>query len=207
MESKLLVFDFDGTIVHTEPGIIDTTQQVLSQHNVPFNTAFLKTFIGKPLSEMFANFSTNEKEIKQMVDLYRQIYGESGYKKSELFQDFHLVLTTLKAKGHILTIATSKKRSALLKVLELFELKDYFEMLIAEDDVDFKKPHPEGILRIKSTYPNFPTVVIGDTHIDIEMARNSCSQAFWVDWGYQKEETLNIPPDFIIRNPIDLCHL
>jgi HAD superfamily hydrolase (TIGR01509 family) len=73
---------------------------------------------------------------------------------------------------HRLAVATNRS-TTIGQVLELFGLKDFFDMVVSSLDVRRPKPHPESLLKILDFFhiPPDAAVYIGDSSIDAETAR------------------------------------
>jgi HAD superfamily hydrolase (TIGR01662 family) len=208
---KVIIFDFDGTIMDTQIGILRCFGEVLENFDhSQQDESKVKKLIGKPLSEMFGNFCSESTKIEQMIDMYRQLYFQKGIQMSKLYPDIIETLQILKSKNYTLTIATSKGKNAVNQLLEINNLRQYFGLVVAEEDVKNKKPHPEAIQKTFTQYLNITRskfVMVGDASVDIEMGKNAKIETAWVNWGYSKLEDLLATPDHIFEKTLDLCQL
>lgn len=77
------------------------------------------------------------------------------------------VLGALVRSGTRLTVLTNNARSAALTALDQFELLDYFDFVLARDDVPALKPSPEGLLEARRRFAGATRLaMIGDASID-----------------------------------------
>ena len=75
MNYKTALFDLDGTITDSGPGIMNSIRYALKKHGIPVpSEEVLKTFIGPPLKEQFqAVFGVTEAESAELVVSYRNL--------------------------------------------------------------------------------------------------------------------------------------
>ena len=165
-----LLFDWDGTLV-------DSAHLGLA--------AFEKTF--SELGVVFAHdiyeakyspnwYSTYEalglpKELWQVADdLWIQHYGEQS---ASLIEGVGETLLSLRTKGYRLGIVTSGSRSRVCREVEQSVLADGFAVIICNEDIVNKKPHPEGLELAMSGMNVEPSkcAYVGDAPEDIEMGR------------------------------------
>jgi HAD superfamily hydrolase (TIGR01509 family) len=71
-----------------------------------------------------------------------------------------------------LSVATNRSNT-IEKVLEIYGLRDYFDIVVSSLDVQFPKPHPESLLKILAFFQIHPheAVYVGDSSVDCETAR------------------------------------
>jgi HAD superfamily hydrolase (TIGR01509 family) len=83
------------------------------------------------------------------------------------------VLGTLRERYH-LAVATNRT-SSIYTILDLFDLKQYFDLVVCALDVEIPKPHPETALRILNHFEAAPseTIYIGDMEVDQTVTREA----------------------------------
>lgn len=179
MKFKLLIFDFDGTIVDSNKGIFNSISFVLEQLGCSEELMFKQYFqqIGKPLYNQFLEFLPEKKQLlaKEACELYCKHYKEHGIKQTRLFENAKEVLLEFKKEGRKLAIFSSKPNWLLSIFLEMFEMQDLFDMVVGEDSVIFLKPAPEGIERIliDLNIEKENALYIGDNGIDSLTGKNA----------------------------------
>jgi phosphoglycolate phosphatase len=79
--------------------------------------------------------------------------------------------------------------------------------VIGGDDLQSKKPDPEGLLKIaaEAGVPPERTALVGDSAVDIRTARNAGAIAIGVLWGYDREGVTAEKPDLLLATPSDLA--
>ena len=195
--SKLLVFDYEGTIVNSELAILNGIKYALSYFNYPSPTdEILRNNIGKPLLPLFGEYTGNHDPNfhKKLLETYRNWYIEASQKdeiKDYLYPDAYDVIKKLFKDGYLLGIATNKSRNGLLEGLERHQLLNFFSCLKTVHDTK-PKPEPDMGLEIISEMKVFKSnvLMIGDTINDALMSKNCDIKFIGVNWGFNDKETL-----------------
>ncbi|MRX26934.1 HAD-IA family hydrolase [Kangiella sp. HZ709] len=168
---------------------------------VPTDEA-VKGIIGLGLTECLNILFPELKCHKAITEEYRYQYVEADTTPTPVFEGVEEVLQTLKAKGHMLAVATGKARHGLDRVLDESGLRHYFEHTIGADEVGNAKPAPDmlNVLMQKTNTNAKEVIMIGDTSFDLEMANNAGTYSIGVTFGAQTKETLkNYEPAKIVH--------
>ena len=205
MTTKLIIFDFDGTLGDTRRNIVTTMQMTIREMQLPSRTeAECAATIGLPLAGCFkAMFPDIEEEIiPRCAETYRRIFNENLQNiKPEAFPGVVKTLKTLKEQGFALTIASSRSRNSLKELTHDMGIADYISYLIGADDVKEAKPKPEPVLKTLTAmhFDASETLVVGDMAVDILMGANAGTKTCGVTWGNgTREELKEAGADFII---------
>ena len=205
MTTKLIIFDFDGTLGDTRRNIVTTMQMTIKEMQLPSRTeAECAATIGLPLAGCFkAMFPDIDEEIiPRCAETYRRIFNENLRNiKPEAFPGVVKTLKTLKEQGFALTIASSRSRNSLKELTHDMGIADYISYLIGADDVKEAKPKPEPVLKTLTAmhFDASETLVVGDMAVDILMGANAGTKTCGVTWGNgTREELKEAGADFII---------
>lgn len=205
-----VLFDLDGTIIDTNELIIQsflhtfegiTQEPVTREHIIPN--------MGRPLVEQMQYFS-GRTEVEDLVQKYRAF---NVGRHDELVTEFPGVRETiarLHAGGIKLGIVTSKVRMTSLMGLKLCGLSEFFQTIVSVDDVQKAKPDPEGIRKAMQALGSSMehTLMVGDSHYDIEAAHNAGVQSAGVAWSMKGIEYLkSYKPTYIIDDIRELLPL
>ncbi|MDF2530037.1 MAG: hypothetical protein K0Q57_917 [Gammaproteobacteria bacterium] len=173
---KLIVFDWDGTIVDSFSKIYACKLAVAAKYNLPApGEAIARKVQGmgfdKAMSLCFPNIDA-ETSAKLKND-FHSLMQLPEY-QAELFEGVKDVLIEFKARNIKLAIATSKARVELDKALEYLDLKDFFEITCCGEEYE-NKPNPAMLNYIMSKFGvnAEESLMIGDTVTDIEFAHNA----------------------------------
>lgn len=210
---KLAIFDFDGTLVDSAPGIIDVMIQVSDYYGFPQSVVeHWKQLIGVPLNNQSEIIlpSSDKKFQDEVADKYREFYNDRCVELCPPFPALFHVLETLRKANITITIATSKKKTIVDPVLEHYNITNYFSLVIGAEGVKHHKPHPEAVLNTLAHHKcaREEAVVIGDSHFDLEMARNAGVDAIGVSTGVHGPEILRqATPISVVGNLTDALEL
>ncbi len=187
---KLLVFDLDGTLTNSAPGITRSVQYALDRMGYPKQEqALLETFVGPPLGVRFREaFGMDDERALEAVNTFRERYHTIGKFENEVYPGIHEMIPKLKDAGYLLAIATSKPEVMAIEITEHFDLRRKFDYLCGAtlDESKINKPDIiEEVLRISGFSDRRGEVMmIGDTRYDMEGARQTGLTAVGVSYGY-----------------------
>jgi len=214
MGIKLMIFDFDGTLGDTRRNIVTTMQMAIKEMQLPSRTeAECASTIGLPLAGCFRTLfpDIQEELIPRCAETYRRIFNENLQKITpEAFPGVVKTLETLKAKGFVLTIASSRSRNSLMELTRDMGIADYISYLIGADDVKEAKPKPEPVLKTLDAmhFDASETLVVGDMAVDILMGANTGAKTCGVTWGNgSREELKDAGANFIIDKMEELIEI
>lgn len=207
---KAILFDFDGTLVDTNPLIIRSfteTFKVLFPER-EFTQQELQDCIGPTLEETGRKYyPTNP---NHLVEIYRRICWQYHDEMIEVYPGVEEMLKALKMMDLKLVIVTSKKRDMLLRGLEVTKLQNYFDWIVAVDDVTHPKPHQEPIERVLNYYGFQPDacLMVGDNSHDINSAKAAGVKSIAVGWALKGVNYLkSFDPDYIIEDGTKLLEI
>ncbi|MGG1554952.1 pyrophosphatase PpaX [Paenibacillus ferrarius] len=204
---QTVLFDLDGTIVDTNELIVQSFLHSLEgQTPEPITREIIIPNMGRPLVEQMQMFSGRE-EVEELITKYRTF---NLSKHDELVREFpHVreVMGKLHASGIKIGIVTSKIRQTTLMGLKLCGLDGFVSTIVTVEDVKEPKPSPEGILAAMKTLgaARETTMMVGDSHYDIEAAKNAGVTAVGVSWSWKGRSYLEkYAPDYLIDDMTEL---
>jgi phosphoglycolate phosphatase len=192
---KLLVFDWDGTLMDSEARIVSCVRCAARDMAISTPTDDqIRNIIGLGLKEalemLFPGTDNHFKEA--FIDHYRRYFLNEDSTPSSLFPNSLEVLNSLAEQNYLLAVATGKGRPGLNKVLDETGLRPLFHSTRCADET-FSKPHPEMLLQIMEELGAEPeeTLMIGDTEYDLQMAINAKTHGLAVSYGVHEVKRLN----------------
>jgi phosphoglycolate phosphatase len=186
-----VLFDLDGTILDSAPGIIDALSATFAHIGlpVPSREEFM-AYIGPPLlASLQERAGLSEDKAREALAIYRADFRRDGAFDSAIFPGVIGLLDSLRDAGVPLAIATSKPEEQARAILDHFELTEYFEVIAgaSEDDARTSKAHVVGHALSelnKSGADTTQAVLIGDRIYDVEGAAAHNVPTIIVEWGY-----------------------
>ena len=192
MERKAVLFDLDGTLTDSGEGIMNCVQLALNHFGIPVERRDdLRVFVGPPLRETFPKFGIPEAEVEHAIEVYRSRYNTVGIFENEPYPGIRELLQTLKERGFRLFVATSKPEASAFRVLDRFELSQYFEE-IAGATWDGSRDSKEAVIAylLKKIGDVDQAVMVGDTRYDVAGASAHGIPTIGVSWGYGTADEL-----------------
>ncbi|MCH5156165.1 MAG: HAD-IA family hydrolase [Clostridiales bacterium] len=201
-----ILFDLDGTLTDSFEGIANAALYALNKlGETSYTKADLNFFIGPPIFNSFDKiFKGDEQKVKRAVTLYREYFGEIGWRENRVYDGVKQMLQSLKDMGKTMAVATSKPEHFSRRITEYFDLDKYF-IFVAGASMDTSRAQKAQVIEyaIKSTGINkADTVMIGDRNHDILGAKACGLKSMGVLYGYgDKEELTAAGADYIAATP------
>jgi phosphoglycolate phosphatase len=207
-----VLFDLDGTLTDPQKGIINSILFSLDKMQInESNIQELDTFIGPPLRDSFAGrYNLSHERADLAVQYYREYYAERGIFENNIYDGVHELLEYLTANNYRLFVATSKPTVFAIKVLEHFNLANFFTGIIGSNLDNTRSDKSEIIAHVISEYQLevIHAIMIGDRKHDIIGAKNNLMKSIGVTYGYGSAEELSShQPDFVVNNCNKLLNL
>ena len=206
MNKPAVLFDFDGTFMDSEPAVIASYTHVFSVFgNVDDFTDERKTeVLGPPLEVEMRKFFPDV-DTATVIEEYRTF--QDSHLKELMWPMPHTVemIAKLRELGYPTGIVTSRIRSSLENILNLFSLRDYFDILVCQDDGFPSKPDPSGILYACEQLHADKCIYVGDSISDLQAGRNAGAIVIAALTKKEKEaELLSFHPDYAVRDLSDI---
>jgi phosphoglycolate phosphatase len=191
---RLVVFDWDGTLIDSIASIVACTEAALADAGVePPPLAQLRGSIGLGLTDSFERFypALSPAARDRILDRYRHHWVETWHARHDPFPATAATLAQLGGAGLLLGVATAKSRRGLVRDFERTGLGGHFHASRTLDECP-PKPSPAMLLELMDELGARPaqTLMVGDTRWDLEMARNAGVDAVAVLCGAQPEDEL-----------------
>lgn len=213
MKYSTYLFDLDGTLTDSGPGIINAVKYSLkkSGDEIPPQSVLLK-FIGPPLWESFESLCGFSKEkAETAVKYYREYYRETGLFENTVYDGIPELLKRLKDSGKQLAVATSKPEPFSIRILEHFGLADYFDSITGSNLDGTRKEKSEVVacaLERCGVTDKSSAVMIGDRKHDIIGAHSNGLDCIYVLYGYgNSDEAKEHNAKYIVNSPAEIADI
>ncbi len=206
MKVSTLVFDLDGTLSDPSSGIINCVNYALPRCGFATRTAQeISAEIGPPLDLMFKKFipDITDDQIDELVVCYRERFVTDGFAENYLYDRIAETIDALTQSGFRVGVCTSKPEKSARRVLEHFELLQYFDFVSGGDIGIAKQSQLKELL--ENNVIDKQAVMIGDRGVDLIAAHNNGLRSVGVLWGFGDEAELKSEkPEFILSNVAEL---
>lgn len=200
---KAVLFDFDGTLADTLPVCFLAFKSVFKEFDDREVTSEeIKGMFG-PSETGIIRDNLKNTNYEKAIELYYEIYRDRHDNLVQKNEAIYSLLRQLKTNGYKLGIVTGKARRSLDVSLECLGLNNIFDVIVTGDDVEFPKPHPEGINKTLEELgvSNKEAIFLGDSDADILAGKQANVYTIGVHWlpNFQTIE-FSIQPDEVFSD-------
>jgi phosphoglycolate phosphatase len=186
-----ILFDLDGTIVDSAPGITATLAYTFEQLGMPVpSPAELVAYVGPPIMDSFRDLAGFDLPLAhRALEIYRAQYIRSGVFDATVYPGVEGVLRDIHELGVPLSLATSKPELPATVILEETGMLQYFDVITGAsvDEVRSAKKDvvEEALKRLAAIGADISRpVMVGDRHHDVVGAAEHDVPTIFVRWGY-----------------------
>ena len=192
MTALPVAFDLDGTLSDSSEGIVNSINYALGRMGRdPLPRDRLLKYIGPPITEIFQDLldDSNPSSTMEAVQHFRTRYVDIGFMENRLYDGIPEMLETLKADGHPLYVATSKRPDMAVETLRYLGLEPFFR---AVHGCGIRRDKHEILNDIVSgtSLGNGIAVMVGDRKFDIAAGRRAALKTIGVTWGFGTRQEL-----------------
>jgi phosphoglycolate phosphatase len=184
--SRLVLFDLDGTLVDSTPGIWASIRFAAAELGLPEPTpGQLRAMVGPPLQDGFAGaFGLTGDDVDRAVAAYRVHYEAGAMFDAAVYPGIPQLLAGLRAEGAVLAVATSKPEPFAVRILEHAGLLPEFASVHGAT-LDGAVRHKDQVVAAAlAAHPDGERpVLIGDRSHDVLGARAHGLPCIGADWG------------------------
>ncbi|HEV7948726.1 MAG TPA: HAD hydrolase-like protein [Glaciihabitans sp.] len=186
-----ILFDLDGTITDSAPGITSTLSYTFERMGLPVaSPAELLKYVGPPLLDSFRDFAGMDTATSaRALEIYREKYLNDGAYDSVVYPGIPQLLRRIGESALPMSLATSKPETPATLMLEHFALARCFDVITGASDDEVRSAKKdvvaEALVRLKALGADLSNpVLIGDRIHDVEGAAANGVPTIFVTWGY-----------------------
>jgi len=191
-----VIFDLDGTVWDSEPGIIGSLAHAFRGLDMPVPPHDeLTANVGPPLRFMLAELGVPGDRLDDAVRLYRERYLSRGVFEATLYDGIVDVLDTLRTDGHTLATATSKGEDPTRVMVDHFGIRDRFRFIGAASMDGVATTKAQVLARTLEALgsPQASNCwMVGDRHYDVTGAAAFGVRCIGAAWGYGGADELRL---------------
>lgn len=205
--TRLIIFDLDGTLVDAYPAIIKSFNYTMQRLNYPTQSdLIIRRAVGRGDENLLKSF-IRVKVLKVALSIYRKHHRKALLGGVNLFPQVYKILAYLKNKGYKLAVASNRPTRFSWILIRHLRLERYFDYVLCADKLKHLKPHPEIINKIMGKFKVKPqqALYVGDMTIDAQAGRCAKVKTIIVTTGSStRKEIQREKPYRIIRRIADL---
>lgn len=205
---KYIIFDFDGTVNNTMPGISATFKTVLDHFGVDYGNVDFRRHIGPPLEFSYEEL-VGKQHMDEAIAMHCKVFDETdAVTNSRLYDGIVDVLAALKAHGYVLGIASSKYEPHALRSVQVLGIAQYFDYVYAQTERRGYKAEVLRQLVDDHGWARKDCLMIGDTAHDMNGARDNGIDFMAVTYGFgNRDELLASHPVAVADTPADIAKI
>lgn len=208
MKYKMIIFDWDGTLMDSAQAIVSTLQTSIAAVGLPERSEDdLRYIIGLGMYEALDYLYPNvDVDADALAAYYRKNMTNLQVTDSPLYDGTVDMLKKLKAAGYLLAVATGKSRMGLDETLEVSGLSAFFAVTKAASETR-SKPHPLMLEEILEEFglDAHEALMVGDTEFDILMAQAIKMDCVAVEGGaHNKTHLQSFAPTVLLHRAVNL---
>ena len=208
-ELNCFIFDFDGTLAHSEPAYSKAFHHSVRLHTgLEVSEEEFRGFWNVTPEEVLGRYGSEM--LNEMMVSFEEHYYAIHHNHLAAYDGIADLLESLIERQARVGVVSLKPRRAGELELDITRLRHLIHAAVWGDDVARPKPEPDGVLQAMAELGADPgrTLVIGDSPADIMMgraARTSTAAALWSGAG--RERLLAEAPDFAFDLPAQLVEI
>ena len=204
---KMVIFDFDGTLVDSAPGIWKTANEMAKLYGVkPITMKQVTTSVGTGLDNFIEDLFPEQLKkysMEAMIKTYRKIYSHSFAFGLKVFRNVVAVLKYMEKRKIKAAIVSNKLKKYVDEINKYIGINKYFDITLGSESVKKMKPHPEAVFYIMKKYGlnKEDVLLVGDSQYDIETAKNAGVTSAFITQGYADlKKVMKLSPDFCFND-------
>lgn len=211
---EALLFDLDGTLLDSAPDLAIAIDRMLAELKFPLaGIERVARWVGDGARQLvieslkFSSADFDTDTVDRALRVFHRHYGESLSRNSHLFPGVREALQHWRDKGLRMACVTNKGAHFTEPLIDHFDLRALFPVVISGDTLPQRKPDPAPLLeacRQLQTHPS-RAIMIGDSRNDVRAARAAGMPVICVRHGYNHGRPIeDEQPDHIVESFLDL---
>ncbi len=216
-DKKVIIFDFDGTLIDSAPDLSASINHMLGQlGRKEFSEETIREWIGNGAQTLVKRALLGKRNIDEQIDpeffekaldIFLSHYKAHLSERTYPYPYVREVLHILKNRGFKTAIVTNKPYDFIDPILKQLGIREYFDLWVGADSCKNKKPHPEPLLKVCDEFGVSVDeyVMVGDSKNDILAAKACEMESIAVTYGYNYGEAVeDFDPDGVIGDMREL---
>src|SRR5579862_8202153 len=201
---SLLIFDLDGTLIDSKLDLVHAVNAARGLMNLPpISEELVSSYVGNGAPVLMRRAlgpEASEEDVARGLEFFLKYYRTHMLDNTRLYPGVKEALDRLREAQVKMAVLTNKPVRISRAIVEGLGLQQHFFQVYGGNSFEQKKPDPIGIetLLRESGQPRERTIMVGDSGVDVQTARNAYVKACGVSYGFQPETFVEYPPDILV---------
>lgn len=209
----LIIFDLDGTLIDSAEDLAISMNATRAHFGMPpLDAAIINSYVGNGAAVLVKRAlgpDASEAFVVEALKFFLQYYRAHALEHTHLYPGIRDLVNELAAAGHEQAVLTNKPVRISVDIVAALGLAKHFPRVYGGDSFAKKKPDPIGITTLmnETGASAQETLMVGDSGVDIQTARNAGVRSCGVAWGFQPEAFATYVPDLLLQEPGELVSI
>ena len=200
----LLIFDLDGTLIDSRLDLanaVNATRAHMGMEALANERVYSYVGNGAPvLIRRALGDQATEAELQEALEFFLEYYRDHDLDFTTLYPGVKESLDRFRVAGKKMAVLTNKPVRMSRHIVEGLGVGSCFFQVYGGNSFEFKKPNPVGIeaLMREAGVERARTMMVGDSYVDVQTARNAQVQCCGVTYGFQPESLNDPAPDLLV---------
>lgn len=195
---KTILFDLDGTLIDSAPGILHSFKNVLTEARIEPLRSMDDSLIGPPLRQTMKSLTglDDSSELDFLIERFKKNYDEEGFQATRVYDQVQHLLESLHSMGLSMAIATNKRRIPTLKILKCLNWTHLFTIVGTLDSITPHHGDKTALITsvlLETGALSETTLYVGDNHEDGLAAQANNLAFVAAGWGYGYWDKTHMP--------------
>jgi phosphoglycolate phosphatase len=215
---KLVIFDLDGTLIDSRLDLVHSVNAALrhiGRPDLPENVIASYVGDGAPvlIQRALGGDKIDESLVRKGLEFFLAYYREHKLDHTTVYDGINEALSSIQGSGNgssrKLAVLSNKPVIPSRAIVEALGLGGFFIQIYGGNSFGTKKPDPEGARKLLEECKVRPeqTVIVGDSHTDIETGHNAGLWTVGVTYGFAPHTLADSSPDVEVDHPQELLEL
>ncbi|UFS68989.1 HAD-IIIA family hydrolase [Geomonas sp. RF6] len=201
---KLIIFDLDGTLIHSLPDLIDATNTVRAHFSLPeLDAEAVRKLVGQGARSLVQRALPGfpNEAIEEGLSIYIKYNAEHIADKTRLYPGVSETLEQLDQMGVQQAVVSNKNVALCHQVLKQFGVDQYFSAVLGADSLAARKPSPEPVLTLLRHFDVSArqSAIVGDSINDIAAGNGAGIITIGCSYGYGDLSELE-SAEYVVRD-------
>jgi phosphoglycolate phosphatase len=215
---KLVIFDLDGTLIDSRLDLVHSVNAALrhiGRASLPDDIIASYVGDGAPIliQRALGGEAVDEAIVRQGLQFFLSYYREHKLDHTTVYDGVKEALAALQSGSNgtprKMAVLSNKPVVPSRAIVEALGLGSFFSQIYGGNSFATKKPDPEGARRLLEENGVCPeeTVIVGDSHVDVETGSNADLWTVGVSYGFAPHTLAQSPPDVLVDTPLELAEI